>query len=100
MHSVLWLVLFAMTAWIGYRVLRAVPPLLHTPLMSGMNALSGITVLAAMVALGFAARIDRSWVQVLAGLALALAMANVVGGFLVTHRMLRMFERRDKGKQP
>jgi H+-translocating NAD(P) transhydrogenase subunit alpha len=93
MSAILWLLLFVGTGAVGYRVLRAVPALLHTPLMSGMNALSGITVLAALVALG-AARGEGAWVRPLAGLAVALAMANVVGGFLVTHRMLRMFGRR------
>ena len=90
MNTALWLLLFAGTVWIGHRVLRAVPPLLHTPLMSGMNALSGITVLAAMLAWMAAVTVgQRFW----AGLAVALAMANVVGGFVVTQRMLRMFRR-------
>jgi H+-translocating NAD(P) transhydrogenase subunit alpha len=90
MNAVLGLLLFAGTAWVGFRVLRAVPPLLHTPLMSGMNALSGITVLAAMTAWITATTSGHAfW----AGLAVALAMANVTGGFLVTHRMLNMFRR-------
>ncbi len=99
MNALFWVVLFAGTAAVGYRVLRAVPALLHTPLMSGMNALSGITVLAALAALG-AARGEGPWPRTLAALAVALAMANVVGGFLVTHRMLRMFGRRGNGEEP
>ncbi len=87
----LWLFLFLGTAAVGYWVLRAVPNLLHTPLMSGMNALSGITALAALDVLS---RVSPGWPRVVAGLALALATANVVGGFWVTHRMLRMFDRK------
>lgn len=90
MHALLWIALFAGTAWIGFRVLRAVPPLLHTPLMSGMNALSGITVLAALAALS---AVDGPTGSIASGIAVALATANVVGGFWVTHRMLRMFRR-------
>jgi H+-translocating NAD(P) transhydrogenase subunit alpha len=88
-----WIFLFLGTAWVGFIVLRAVPPLLHTPLMSGMNALSGIIVLAALTA--FAAA-ETSAQSAWAGLAVALASANAVGGFLVTHRMLRMFRRGDR----
>ncbi len=78
-------------ALLGYRVISAVPPLLHTPLMSGMNALSGITVIGALAV--FAAVPDGAggW----AAAALILAMINVAGGFWVTERMLRMF----KGKK-
>lgn len=75
-------------ALLGYRVIAAVPPLLHTPLMSGMNALSGITLLVALRALS-----DESSVSPLAISAVVLATANVVGGFWVTERMLRMFQR-------
>jgi len=72
----------------GYKLLREVPSLLHTPLMSGMNALSGITVLGALVVLAHAARTGQ---RTLAAAAVALAAVNVVGGFVVTGRMLRMF---------
>ncbi len=90
MSALFWLGLFFGAAAIGYTVLRAVPPLLHTPLMSGMNALSGITILAALAAIGIARTTGEAhW----AGAAVALAAANVVGGFAVTHRMLRMFRR-------
>ena len=83
------LVLFLLGAGVGYRVIRQVPSLLHTPLMSGMNALSGVTVLGALAATaGALATGDRAC----AALAVALAMVNVVGGFQVTHRMLRMFK--------
>lgn len=93
MSALFWILLFGGTAWVGFRVLRAVPPLLHTPLMSGMNALSGITLLAALAAWAAASSSGSGfW----AGVAVALAMANVTGGFLVTHRMLRMFRRGDR----
>ena len=76
-------------AIIGYRIISSVPSLLHTPLMSGMNALSGITVLGAIAV--FAAA-TSGIVLFLSGAALVLAMINVVGGFWVTDRMLKMFD--------
>lgn len=85
------LIILVLSALLGYRVVSAVPPLLHTPLMSGMNALSGITVIGAIVV--FLAAPEGS--SVLAATALILAMINVAGGFWVTERMLRMF--RDGG---
>ncbi len=75
---------------LGYRVISAVPALLHTPLMSGMNALSGITLLGSLAMYGVA----PPAVKGLAAAALVLAMVNVAGGFWVTERMLRMFVKR------
>ncbi len=86
---VLLLLAFVIATIIGYMLLKEVPSLLHTPLMSGMNALSGITVLGALVALTFAA---NSGSKLLASVAVSVAMVNVVGGFAVTFRMLRMFK--------
>jgi len=95
LSALLLLAIFVAATAVGYKLLREVPPLLHTPLMSGMNALSGVTVLGALVATGAAvARGDR----ILGAVAVALAMVNVVGGFLVTHRMLRMFRSEKAGK--
>ena len=74
-------------ALLGYRVISAVPPLLHTPLMSGMNALSGVTVIGALAVFYTAPGDASGW----AAAALILAMINVAGGFWVTERMLRMF---------
>lgn len=74
-------------ALLGYRIISAVPPLLHTPLMSGMNALSGITLLVALVSLS-----TEGAVSLLALAAVVLAAINVVGGYWVTERMLRMFK--------
>lgn len=79
-------------ALLGYRVISAVPSLLHTPLMSGMNALSGIIVLGS---LGMYAAAPPG-VRSLAAAALILAMINVGGGFWVTDRMLRMFKHQKK----
>ncbi|MCR4963063.1 MAG: NAD(P) transhydrogenase subunit alpha [Firmicutes bacterium] len=86
----IWLiVIFAATALAGYKLIRQVPSLLHTPLMSGMNALSGVTVLGALCAAGAAV---YSGSRFCAYIAIVLAMINVAGGFGVTARMLNMFK--------
>lgn len=87
----LWIMItvFVISTLAGYRLLSEVPSLLHTPLMSGMNALSGITVLGAMVAAALAL---GSGSRALGMVAVVLAMINVTGGFLVTDRILRMFK--------
>jgi len=82
---------FVVSGVVGYWAITKVPSLLHTPLMSGTNAISGVTVLGALVAAAVAVTTSST---VLASVAIALAMVNVVGGFLVTGRMLNMF--RDK----
>ncbi len=75
--------------FLGYKIISGVPPLLHTPLMSGMNALSGITVIGAITVFS----LDTSpVVRAGAAAALVLAMVNVAGGFWVTGRMLNMFK--------
>ncbi len=84
----LFIILFA-SAILGYKVISRVPPLLHTPLMSGMNALSGITLLGALAV--YAA--SPPGARTAAAIALVLAMINVAGGFFVTERMLRMFKK-------
>lgn len=89
MDGLLLLLLFVITSTVGYKVIREVPSLLHTPLMSGMNALSGVTVLGALTATAAAVSTGS---KVLGAVAIVLATTNVVGGFLVTHRMLRMFK--------
>jgi NAD(P) transhydrogenase subunit alpha len=83
------LLLFLVAAVLGYYLLSRVPPLLHTPLMSGMNALSGITLVGALAATAAAAACGS---RLLAACAVMLATINVVGGILVTDRMLRMFK--------
>ena len=89
---------FAVATVVGYLVINKVPTLLHTPLMSGMNALSGVTVLGALTA---AACAFSAWgvlwlAAILGGLAIILAMVNVVGGFAVTDRMLKMIVKSDR----
>ncbi|PKN29982.1 MAG: NAD(P) transhydrogenase subunit alpha, partial [Deltaproteobacteria bacterium HGW-Deltaproteobacteria-21] len=76
----------------GFEVITKVPPILHTPLMSGSNAISGITLVGALISAGTQATVLTS---VLGFIAVAFATVNVVGGFLVTHRMLRMFKKKE-----
>lgn len=87
-------ILFVIATIVGYKVISAVPSLLHTPLMSGTNALSGVTVLGALAVTAMAQTMGNSAMgQLLGAAAIVLAMINVVGGFLVTDRMLRMFRK-------
>lgn len=89
---------FLVSMVVGYKLINNVPSLLHTPLMSGMNALSGITVLGAISSTVIAVRAEEPILgYVFGALALVLAMINVVGGFGVTGRMLKMFKSKDKG---
>lgn len=86
---------FVLAVFLGFELISKVPSQLHTPLMSGSNAISGITIVGALLAAGVD---DRSWVTSLLGaLAVAFAMVNVVGGYLVTDRMLAMFKRKQGG---
>ena len=80
---------FVLACFAGYQLISKVPATLHTPLMSGANAISGITILGAMSV----ARYDLSLATFIAFLAVILATVNVVGGFLVTDRMLKMFRK-------
>jgi NAD(P) transhydrogenase subunit alpha len=82
------LTVFVLAVFVGFEIITKVPPTLHTPLMSGSNAISGITVVGALIAAGAE---HSTLAAVLGMLAVVLAMINVVGGFLVTHRMLGMF---------
>ncbi|HAL14044.1 MAG TPA: NAD(P) transhydrogenase subunit alpha [Planctomycetaceae bacterium] len=86
--------IFVLAVFIGFEIITKVPPTLHTPLMSGSNAISGITVVGAILV---TAR-ESDW-QFVAMLAVVFAMVNVVGGFLVTHRMLAMFKPKSKKTQ-
>lgn len=94
---------FIVATLVGYFIINKVPSLLHTPLMSGMNALSGITILGALVATATAVNAANSGDQILGyimgSLAIILAMINVVGGFAVTYRMLRMFAKKENGHE-
>ena len=86
------IVIFTLATFLGYVLINRVPPALHTPLMSGANAVSGITVVGALVIAGS----GHGWISnVLGFLAIVFAMMNVAGGYAVTDRMLQMF-RKDK----
>jgi NAD(P) transhydrogenase subunit alpha len=85
--------IFVLAIFIGVEVITRVPPLLHTPLMSGANAISGITLVGALISAGE----GRAWLSTLLGFAaIVCAAINVVGGYLVTDRMLGMFRRGGK----
>ena len=86
------LTVFVLALFVGFEVITKVPPILHTPLMSGSNAISGITLVGALISAGTQATVLTS---VLGFIAVAFAAVNVVGGFLVTHRMLRMFKKKE-----
>jgi NAD(P) transhydrogenase subunit alpha len=85
------LTVFVLATFVGFEVITKVPPTLHTPLTSGSNALSGITIVGALLAAGLQVTTATT---VLGFVAVVFATVNVVGGFLVTHRMLKMFKRR------
>jgi proton-translocating NAD(P)+ transhydrogenase subunit alpha len=87
------LTIFVLALFVGFEVISKVPPLLHTPLMSGSNAISGITIVGALLAAGHE---EHSVSTVLGFVAIVFAMINVVGGFLVTDRMLGMFKIKKK----
>ena len=84
------LTIFVLAIFIGFEIITKVPPTLHTPLMSGSNAISGITLVGAVIVAGHSEGIA----PLLGMVAVSLATVNVIGGFLVTHRMLSMFVKR------
>lgn len=89
------LYVFVLAIFVGFEVITKVPPLLHTPLMSGSNAISGITLVGALISAGAG---NAQLGKILGMLAVIAATINVVGGFMVTDRMLEMFKK-DKKKQ-
>ncbi len=94
-NPIVLIIVFVVCTVLGYFIIRNVPSLLHTPLMSGMNALSGVTIVGAIAATGIAYLAGSGILAQLAGgLAIVLAAINVFGGFGVTHRMLRMFNKK------
>ena len=88
------LTVFALAIFVGFEVISKVPTMLHTPLMSGTNAIHGIILIGAMLIVGTA---DSTLEQVLGFVAVVFGTINVVGGFLVTDRMLEMFKQRRGG---
>jgi len=90
------LYVFALAAFLGYLVISRVPPLLHTPLMSATNAISGISLVGSIVTAGA----DYNMVSTILGFtAVVCSTTNVVGGFVITDRMLRMFKRKPSPKK-
>jgi len=87
------LTIFVLAIFVGYEVITKVPPVLHTPLMSGSNAISGITLVGAIISAGSQ---HTTLTTVLGFSAVVFATINVVGGFLVTHRMLEMFKKKNE----
>ncbi len=85
------LTILVLSLFVGFEVISKVPPLLHTPLMSGSNAISGITIVGALLA---ACAEERTLSTVLGFIAIVVATINVIGGFVVTHRMLAMFKQK------
>ncbi len=90
------LYIFVLAVFVGFEVIAKVPTLLHTPLMSGSNAISGIALIGALVVAG---RLSSPFDSIVGSIAIVLATINVVGGFLVTDRMLRMFKRAPDAKK-
>ena len=82
--------IFVLAIFVGFEIITKVPPTLHTPLMSGSNAISGIAIIGALLA----TQIEGSFGTWLGFIAVVFATINVVGGFIVTHRMLHMFRRK------
>jgi NAD(P) transhydrogenase subunit alpha len=97
MGFIVQLTVFVLAAWVGIEVISKVPQMLHTPLMSGTNAIHGVILVGAILVLGAAA---GGTVETIAGVvAVAFGAANVVGGFVVTDRMLQMFRRRPEPRR-
>jgi len=93
---VLELTILVLAIFLGVEVISKVPTMLHTPLMSGTNAIHGIVIVGAIVIAGAA---DDTFTKVVGVVAVVLASANVVGGFVVTDRMLQMFKRREPRRE-
>lgn len=91
--ALLYIYLFILASFIGFELINKVPPTLHTPLMSGANAISGVTLVGAILILN---QSENDLTTILGLAAVVLATINVIGGFLVTDRMLRMFKRTEK----
>ena len=85
------IIVFVLAAFIGMEVISKVPATLHTPLMSGSNAISGITIVGALVVAGM---VGGDWAKWIGFTALIVATINVIGGFMVTDRMLQMFKKK------
>lgn len=89
------LFIFVLASFIGFELISKVPPTLHTPLMSGANAISGVTLIGALVVAG---SVDSGGAHWIGFAAIILATINVVGGFMVTDRMLEMFKKKENDR--
>ena len=95
MDIMMLLTIFVLAIFVGYEIINKVPPTLHTPLMSGANAVSGITIVGALLA----TNLTTGWLSTVFGfIAIVMAMINVVGGYMVTNRMLSMFKSKNQGR--
>jgi NAD(P) transhydrogenase subunit alpha len=92
----IWLTVFVLAIFLGFELITKVPPTLHTPLMSGANAISGITIVGALTCAYYTE--SPFFSNLLGFVAVATAMINVVGGFMVTDRMLGMFGSKKEGE--
>jgi NAD(P) transhydrogenase subunit alpha len=93
------ILILVLAIFLGFEIISKVPSLLHTPLMSGSNAISGVTVVGALVAAGLARHVgNNDFAAILGAIAVGFATINVVGGYFVTDRMLNMFRKKDKKK--
>ena len=91
----LYLTIFALAIFVGFEIITKVPPTLHTPLMSGANAISGITIVGSLIVAGQNPPAAETWLPgLLACCAVFFAIINVAGGYAVTHRMLSMFQKK------
>src|SRR5213593_4664604 len=91
------LTVLVLAIFVGFEVISKVPTMLHTPLMSGTNAIHGIVLVGAIIVAGLPHQ--QTWIRIVALAAVALGTGNVVGGFVVTDRMLEMFRKRKPGQQ-
>ena len=91
------LFIFSLAAFVGFEVIRRIPKLLHTPLMALTNALSAIALVASIVILG---QTETTYAKVLGFIAVVASTINVVGGFIITDRMLKMFKPRERAPKP
>ena len=99
MNPIFLVVIFLISSAVGYLIIKNVPSLLHTPLMTGMNALAGICLLGAVISVGYSYQDGGTGLiigQIFGGIGVVLATVNVIAGFGVTHRMLRMFNPKQK----
>jgi H+-translocating NAD(P) transhydrogenase subunit alpha len=96
-HSLIMLItVFVLAGFVGFALISKIPPTLHTPLMSGSNAISGITIIGALLSAGLE---EFTLSTILGFVAIVFATINVIGGYLVTDRMLKMFKRKEPEKK-